>query len=339
MNDEDMIIEQRLAGLRAKLTKNTHLSLRGITKQLLRAGFDLPSNGSDVSRFILQKADAGLKISTLRNYCSMIVKWHRMSEYGEAAADIANLATPVIDGLQTERQEEGRQESRKSAIPLLIQDALKIDAYLLRRVYEASGSGQALAVQDLALFRLLWWSGARESEITTLKRWQVTFNESPRGVVLEWAKTKTDKNGMGTTRLIPALPEADPMGALIDWLELYWPGKTTGDQSGVPIFRRQLRNGKWRDSHIHPNSIPLWLRKIAKSSGVPYWAKLSGHSCRHGLATMMSDNLSIREVMDYFKWKRVDTAIGYATNKSISANTILTLTDASRSQRTPLEMI
>jgi len=115
---------------------------------------------------------------------------------------------------------------------------------------------------------------------------------------------------------------------LFDWIDLYSPKHLVNDaaEDMQPLFIRQHRNGSWRENSMHPNSIPPWLRHIAKKAGVVYADQLSGHSCRHGLAMMMSDQLNLREVMDYFKWKRPDTAIGYATNKGVSQNVIRVLT-------------
>ena len=67
----------------------------------------------------------------------------------------------------------------------------------------------------------------------------------------------------------------------------------------------------------------------SSQAGVSCANKLSGHSCRHGLATMMSDKVQLRELMDYFKWKRADTAIGYATNKGVSHKVNQVLSNAS----------
>lgn len=329
MKITDSLTRHRLAGLRAKLPANTALSLHGVTKQLLKAGFTLPCTGEEVSHFLLEKADNGLKISSLRNYCSIVIKWHRMAGYDEAATDIQLKAYPVINGLKQERIETGSRESRKTATPLLLEDALRINDYLMNKAAQAEGKARPMAMQDLALFRLLWWSGCRESELTSLKRWQVTFTDNPRGIMLEWSKTKTDQNGTGTSRFIPSLPNADPMGALIDWIDLYWPSHAGESPDMTALFIRQHRNCDWRDGHMHPNSIPPWLRRIAKEAGVSYADKLSGHSCRHGLATLMSDSVSLREVMDYFKWKRAETALGYSTNKGISPSVISTLSNAS----------
>jgi len=321
--------EQHIASLRAKVPLNTGLSLESVIRQLIEAGFSLPCNGDQVSLFIYEKAENGLKISTLRNYCAMIIKWHQMSGYDEIVVDIASKVPPMIKGLRQTRIEEGRRESRESATPLLLEDAIKIDAYLVNKLSNATGNLLAMASQDLALFRLLWWSGCRESEITSLNRWQVTFCEEPRGIELSWSKTKTDQEGTGSSRFIPALPNADPFGAMFDWIDLYWP-KNAGDSPDMtPIFLRQKRNGDWREKHMHPNSIPTWLRRITKLAGVPYADKLSGHSCRHGLATMMSNTVNLREVMDYFKWKRLETALGYLTNKGVSQNVIHALSSAS----------
>ena len=119
-------------------------------------------------------------------------------------ADIGLKAPPVIKGLRQERIEAGQRESRKTATPLLLEDALKIDTYLLSALSNTTGSQRAIAVQNIALFRLLWWSGCRESEVVTLKRWQVRFCESPRGIELSWSTTKTSQTGTGTSRFIPA---------------------------------------------------------------------------------------------------------------------------------------
>ena len=96
-----------------------------------------------------------------------------------------------------------------------------------------------------------------------------------------------------------------------------------------PIFVRQFRDGTWRKNNIHPNSIPGWLRRIAAAAGVEYANLLSGHSCRHGLAKLMADSATLREVMDYFKWNRAETAIGYTSLKGVSKKIIYTLEIAS----------
>lgn len=334
MKETDIATSARLASLRTKLPENTQLSLEGITKQLLKAGFNLPSTGEQVSHFLLEKAESGLKISTLRNYCSILIKWHRMADYAEAASDISVKAPPVIKGLLRERIEAGKREFRESARPLLSEDALKIDDYLLDRFESASASEVGIAAQDLALFRILWWSGCREDEIAKLKYWQINIKSNPSRIELSWDITKTNQSGIGSSRLIPGLPNADPAGAMQDWLELYWPFGKIDSKKDKYVFIRKDQRGNWREKHIHPNSIPTWLRKIAKKAGVSYWQELSGHSCRHGLSMKLADNLTLREIMDYFKWKRPETALGYMSNKGVSDNVFSLLESVSMSGKT-----
>lgn len=329
MKKTDLATSARLASLRSKLPTNTQLSLDGIARRLLSAGFNLPATGEQVSHFLLEKAESGLKISTLRNYCSMIIKWHRMASYSDAVADIAHMARPVIKGLMRERIESGHHESRDSATPLLLEDALKIDAYLSNRLATADSKEAGIAAQDLALFRALFWSGGRESEIVSLKFWQVRFIDDPRSIEFSWSLTKTSQSGLGSSRLIPGLPAADPVGAMSDWLELYWPFGNDDDRDNKFVFVRKDQRGGWRDKSMHPNSVPGWLRKKARLAGVTYWKDLSGHSARHGLSMLMSDSLNLREVLDYFKWKRPETAIGYITNKGVSNAVFSVLSKAS----------
>lgn len=330
MTNSADILKARIAYYQSLKPDNTKLALERVVKQYLSRGFPLPAQPDDVCAFLLEKADGGAKISTLRNYCAMLVRWHVDGNHIPLATAIKIASLPLISGINRERANTGQKESRDSAAPLLVEDALKIDAYLVAQLDVAQARHKALAHQDLCLFRLLWWSGCRESEVVSLRRWQVSFHDKPRGLTLNWTVNKTNKaSGTGTSRFIPSLPSADPYTALMDWLGLYWPSTNTGNPEESPLFVRQARNGEWLEKPMHPNSIPRWLRRIAAKAGVQNAESLSGHSPRHGLATMMSNHVELREVMDYFKWKSPETAVGYITNKGVSQNVIDTLSQAS----------
>lgn len=328
----DTSTKARINYLCSKLPENTQLALSGIAKQFWSAGFALPSTPDNVCEFLLNKFDEGVKQSTLRNYLARLVKIHRHAMYPELADAISSRASAMLRGLTLEKIEQGERETRESAYPLALIDALRIDTYLVRKIESAAGRHIGMAYQDLALFRLLWWSGCRESEIVSLKRWQIKLcgTSGEAGIELTWTKTKRhrDITGTGTARFIPALPKSDPLTCLIEYIALYWPHFHGETPEETYLFIRQQRNGQWKKSHMHPNSIPAWLRSIAKKAGVAYADQLSGHSCRHGLATMMSSHLELRELMDYFRWVRAESALKYLTNKGASQNIATVLSTA-----------
>lgn len=281
-----------------ELCENTQASLKQITRQLFTAGISLPCDGNDVNKFLLEKAQAGLKISTLKNYCSLIAKWHKLANYTEHTQDILSKVPNVIATIEKERSDSGTKELKKSRLPLLMEDAIRIDTLLLSKIGQGCEKQIIMAAQDIALFRLLWWSGCRPHEIVSLKRYQVDFSD--QGLkLLTPLKNSMQHNRF---RLINPMPFCDPVHALEDWINIYWSKLIEKNSEDTSIFIRQYRNGNWHNTHMHPNSVSLWLRRLGSVANISYANDLTGESPRQGLAAMKDGLTDLSNLGNYIKW-------------------------------------
>jgi len=281
-----------------EISENTQASLNQITRQLFNAGISLPCDGNDVSNFLLEKSQAGLKINTLKNYCSLIVKWHQLANYTKHTQDILSKVPSTIVTIEKERNDSGAKEAIKPTRPLLMEEAIRIDALLLSRIGQGGEKQIVMTVQDIALFRLLWWSGCRPHEIVSLKRYQVDFSDQGLKLLIPLKEGTQCKN----FRLINPMPFCDPVHALENWISIYWSKQIKNNNENTPLFIRQHRNGNWHKTHMHPNSASSWLRRLGNAANISYANDLTGESPRQGLVAMMDGLTDLRNLGNYFKW-------------------------------------
>ena len=282
---------------------NTELAMKRLVDRIYKAGYPLPCTATQACTYLVNMEDKA-KVDTLRNYASLIVMWHKRHGFDELAAAISYETGEMLSGMALERTEPA-----KPARALHLTEFAQIDRYLTRIISEGDSGERMKAMFDQALLRVLFWTGRRESEICglTMATCELvetkTRTEVRRTIDMYWGQSKGDKLSKGVKKSFLALPMSDPWQALYDWI-------TINDLQEGPIFRTVKRNGHLRASAMHPNSVPPWIKSLARKSGLPF-DDYSGHSFRRGLANMLGDELSLPNLMDYFGWKDEKTAARY----------------------------
>lgn len=293
---------QRVRYYQTQINKNTELAINNLSTRFIASGRVLPATGLQVCEYLVSLDN--LNIRTLKNYAALFVSMHYELGYEQMAASIQRETRSLLRGMSIDNVKQ-----RRSARPLLIEEFSQINNYL----EEALSNGHRNRLRtlfDIALIRIAYWSGRRESELVSLTKETCTLidDKGDRHIDFFWGSSKGDRNRAGVSFQLPSVPIADPWVGLQDWLDV------SSTESNF-IFCIPTKSGKVRTNPMHPNSFPRWLRDLAKESGINPEG-LSGHSCRRGLAVKLGKEKTLPELMSYFNWKNEKTALDYATDKT-----------------------
>ena len=211
----------------------------------------------------LSESSHSLRPGTLTRRLTSINKAHRAAGHPAPA-----LAGDLVVGetLKGIRRVHGTEQAAKQ--PLFTED--------LRRMVAALPAGLP-GVRDRALL-LLGFAGAfRRSELAVLEIRDL--RETPEGLVVRVARSKTDQQARGREVAIPcgSDPATCPVRACRAWIE------AARLQTG-PLFRRIDRHAQVNARALHKDSIGPIVKRAALAAGLD--PKLyAGHSLRAGFCT------------------------------------------------------
>jgi integrase len=143
----------------------------------------------------------------------------------------------------------------------------------------ASNEGKSL-VSKLVLLAG-FYGGMRCCELVNLTWNDIVFAEE--GVLLIIRQSKTDRAGIGATKLLPSLEESSLSSSF--YYLLY--KNAVADQSGRLFLN--FANGKFTKAPIGKNTIAAIPRKIAEFLGLENPELYTGHSFRVSSATVLAD--------------------------------------------------
>ncbi len=282
-------VREYIGNARAKNTKRAYRSdWQHFIDWCNTHGYDsLPAQPKVICLYLTDLA-ADKKVSTIQRRMAAIGQAHLAAGHRSPGNHIA-----VKNLLRGIRREKGVMQTGKS--PLLTEH--------IRRMVGSLPASKA-GVRDRALL-LIGFSGAfRRSELIGLNVEDISFEKE--GLVVLLRKSKTDQDGQGIKKGIPAGNFVDtcPVLALQQWLAV------SEIKSGA-VFRGIDRHDNISDKRLTGKAVSLIIKKIAKKVGLDA-KKYAGHSLRAGLATQASmSGVSELEIMSQTGHKSIATLRRY----------------------------
>jgi integrase len=221
----------------------------------------LPADPQTVARYASDLAERGRKVATITRRLSSISQAHQAQELDSPTRTL--LVRKVMAGI---RRRKGVAQIGKA--PVLPDDLRQMLRHL---------DDRPAGLRDRALL-LLGFAGAfRRSEVVSLDVADVQFRRE--GLVVTLRRSKTDQEGEGTVKGIPAgrRPETCPVKALKAWLA------AAAIEEG-PLFRPIDRHGNIKPQRLADYHVARLVKRLAEAAGLDP-AAYSGHSLRAGLAT------------------------------------------------------
>lgn len=233
----------------------------------------LPAEPDTIAAFLADCADRGLKASTVSRKASAIRFAHRAKGYPSPTESAEVEVT-----LRGIRRHLGTAAKQKA--PAI---ATNIAVMLSRAPNNAQGK------RDHALIALGFAGAFRRSELVALDVADLTFTDE--GVDVMVRRSKTDQEGEGFVKSIPAGNAIKPVLLLREWIE------SAGIESGH-VFRCVRRGGAVGAESLTPQSVALIVKRYAEVSGLDP-AAFAGHSLRAGFVTSAAEaGADINRIMD-----------------------------------------
>jgi integrase len=130
---------------------------------------------------------------------------------------------------------------------------------------------------------LVGFAGAfRRSELVALNYSDIAL--WPQRLEIIVRRSKTDQEGKGMKRIIPAIDDAAicPVKAMTDWL-------VASEIKRGPLFRKVDRWGNIRSKRVTGHAVAVIIKNAALAAGLDR-AQFSGHSLRAGFVTQAAGN-------------------------------------------------
>lgn len=230
----------------------------------------MPADPTVVAAYLIERAKAGVRISTLNQHLAAIADEHRRKNWPAPASALLSGAWAGV-------------RRRHAAHPRKVSALVTAD---LRRVCAKLPAGPA-GVRDKALL-LIGFAGAfRRSELVVLAIGDAGNRDGhqlsivPAGVQILMGRTKTDQEMTGRTVAIPrGKTKICPVAALEAWLAL-------ARISAGPIFRGVDRHGRISSRGLTDRAVADIVKRAVARAGLNP-ALFSGHSLRAGFVTAAS---------------------------------------------------
>ena len=248
--------------LEAATAENTRRAYRSAIGHFERWGGHLPAQANTVSAYLLAHAQThnsrtlSLRLTALRH-------WHQLQGFPDPTA-----SPQVRKTLQGIARVHGKPKRQAKAFHL---EHLEAMVNLLSMLSTLKAS------RDWALLLVGFFGAFRRSELVAVKVEEVHWE--PEGIVIVLPRSKTDPNGEGRFKALPAGEGVlCPVKALEHWLQM-------AKINSGPVFRRINRWGALLEPPLHPASVTLILKAVATQAGFDFVPELSSHSLRRSLAT------------------------------------------------------
>lgn len=233
----------------------------------------LPAAPATVAAFLADRADKGLKASTIGRKASAIRFLHKA----------ADLPSPT-ESAMVESTIRGIRRQLGTAIDQKAPATATAIAVMLSRV-PATMQG----IRDRALIALGFAGAFRRSELVALCVEDITFTDE--GADVRIRRSKTDQDGAGQEISIPHGTRLRPVEALQAWLD------AARIEAG-PIFRPVGKSGAIGQGALTPQSVALIVKRYAAASGLDV-NSFAGHSLRAGFVTSAAESgADINRIMD-----------------------------------------
>lgn len=311
------ILAKEASILDASENANTNRALENAVKHFTKAyGGRLPCTDEDLKDYLVMYA-GNLSVATLEQRRVLIGRWHRENGFNHNPND-SEIVRKIMRGI---RRKYGRKPKQAKPAPLRVIE--KVVNYLdevQESIDDHRNSKKLRCIRDKAMLLTAFWFGLRSDELINIRVCDVKFHWDGDTPYFELflPKSKTDREGQGSTKKLDTLPNLCPMHALRGWIEASCEGVDSKSyrDSDFPLFAKVSRWGGISDSHIHPNAINKLFKSLLEEAGIDA-EEYSTHSMRRGVANWIIDSgASVAELKDWIGWKDTRTAMRYLDGKS-----------------------
>ncbi|CUT17971.1 MULTISPECIES: site-specific integrase [Candidatus Ichthyocystis] len=273
----------------ASTAENTRKTYRSAIIQFERWGGRLPATKDMLIKYILGKANH-LCPSTLSLHMTAISQWHCYQNIPDPCSD--PTIKKIMIGI---RRKHGRPSIK--AKPLTVTNMMSFINNLL------SKEKNIKTIRDMALLQVAFFGAFRRSELVNIQFEDISWTE--KGVTINITRSKTDQEGHGSARAIPfGNPPICPVTALREWI-------MASNLNEGPVFRAINRWNHLESAPLHPSSINIFIKNIAKECGINP-KQISSHSFRRGFSTAAaSENIKFSLIKKQGGWKNDSTVHGY----------------------------
>jgi integrase len=257
---------------------------------------ELPATAETLAEYVTHLTKAKLSPTTIQQAIATVRHVHTQSGYDDQPAQRGALA--ALKGYRKRWANQGKRH--KKATPILLEPLVKM--------VETCDLGTPRGVRDRAILLVAWPMMARRSEVANL--WDDDVVETPRGLLVYVAMSKTDQDAQGSEVAIPAGKNdlTNPVLAVRDWRAV----KAEAGVVGGKLFRSINRWGHVGPA-ICPDAIGRIVKQAAVAAGLPNPERYSAHGMRAGSATqahMHGKRLS--DIARQGRWsEKSATVLGY----------------------------
>lgn len=257
---------------------------------------DLPATPETLAEFVQYRASAGKSPATISQAISAVRTIHRRAGFKDQP-DLDG-ATDALKGHRIRWSDAGNRT--KKATPILV-DAL-------RSLVATCDVSTLVGVRNRAVLVLGWSMMARRSEVAALMAHDV--RETPEGLLVYVAKSKTDKQAKGEEVAIAAGKHAgtDPVRVVRAWKDALAAESVTGGR----LLRSIDKHGNIRDK-LGPAAIGRIVKEAAEKAGLPQAELTTAHGLRAGGATDAYKNgAPVSSIAKHGRWaENSPVVLGY----------------------------
>lgn len=262
------IIQQEQHYIHQATADNTRRAYQAAVRRYEAQGGKLPADEAAIAHYLTQQASL-LKPNTLALHLTALSHWHQYQNQSDPTQSA--YIRKLLKGIQ---REHGQPKRKAKAL-----QATHIESMVAQLSQSSPQPNNLKAIRDSALIQIAYFGALRRSELIAIRVEHLQFE--PEGLLILIPKSKTDTTGKGIIKALPygiGSNAVCPVKAVKRWLD-------TAKMTEGLLFRAVNRWGQLQQEALHPDSINVIIKSLARECQFEFVDNLSSHSLRRGFAT------------------------------------------------------